>query len=348
MKLSFVTKLAVAGAFAVASFATFVSLSMPATVSATSCTKGDKYTDFTGSYSGRDTMTIQTKNGALLCNDVKVNFSSFIAPANYNGNGFKNNPTAIPQSLYYNRVVTLKKGTNGKTTQTISVPDDCTNYQIDAYVGPVQTNITTSEGLVGTNAIVGKLFQKLKEDCTVPKVDACNTETGVIEKVEKGKENVAPHTSDLSKCQKVTVCDSKTGNIVTITKHEADSDTDRYVDKDSDKCKVQACNTETNVVEYVEKGKQDVAPHTSNLDKCTKVKRCDTTTGTIVTITKDVADSDTNRYVDENSDKCKEPETPPEVPSTGPTEVISGIAGVGSLAGAGSMYLKSRRTLFRK
>lgn len=350
MKHSIFKKLALAGVLVVASFAAFVSLSTPASVSAASCTKGDKYTDFTGSYSGRDTMTVQTKDGKLLCNDVTVNFGSFIAPDNYNGNGFKNNPTAIPQTMYYNKTITLKKGTNGKTTHTVKVPDDCTNYQIDAYIGPVQTKITTSEGLIDTNAIVGKLFKRLKDDCSVPKVDACNTETGVIEKVEKGKENVAPHTSDLSKCKKVTVCDSKTSNIVTITKSEAESDTDRYVDKDSDKCKVEVCNTETGVVEYVERGKENVAPHTTTLDKCTKVKRCDTSTtpGTIVTITKDVADSDTDRYVDVDSDECKEPETPAEVPSTGPTEIISGIAGAGSLAGAGSMYYKSRRTLFRK
>lgn len=268
-------KLLVAGVtLAVSAFA-LVSFGQTPSVSAASCTTGAKYTDFVGSYTGRDTMTIHTKDNKKLCNDVDVHFASFIAPANYNGKGFKNNPTAIPQSQYYLKTVTLKKGTTGKTTVTVKVPDDCTNYQIDAYVGKVQSEIKTSEGFIGTNAIVGKLFQKLKSDCSVPQVKACNTTTGVIEMVDKGKENVAPHTTNFDKCEKTTVCDTTTGDKVTVTKEEA---------KDS-------------------------------------------------------------KYADVNSDKCKD--TPKEIPSTGPVEIISGIAGVGSVAGASSMYIRSRRALRR-
>lgn len=270
-------KLLVAGAtLAVSAFA-LVSFGQTSSVSATSCVAGTKYTDFKGSISGRDTLTIQTANGGKLCNDVNVNFASYIAPANYNGKGFKNNPTAIPQSQYYVKTVTLKKGTTGKTTVTVQVPDDCTNYQIDAYIGKIQTSITTSEGLVGTNAIkgAGRLFQKTKNDCSVPQVKACNTDTGVIEMVDKGKENVAPHTTNLDKCEKTEVCDTKTGDVVTVTKEEA---------KDA-------------------------------------------------------------RYAAADSDKCKD--TPEEIPSTGPTEIISGIAGIGSVAGASSMYIRSRRALRR-
>lgn len=341
---SIVKKLALFGGIIALSAAALVSFGTTPQASATSCVKGDKYTDFTGSYSGRDTMTVETKNGVKLCNDVIVHFASFVAPDNYNGKGFKNNPTAIPQSQYYIRTVTLKKGTTGKTTVTVQVPNDCTNYQIDAYIGPVQTKITTSEGFINTNAIVGKLFQKTKTDCTVPKVDACNTETGIVEKVEKGKENVAPHTTDLSKC-KVTVCDTTTGDIVTISKELANSDKNRYVDKDSDKCKKKTCDTSTGTIVLVEKGKENTPPYSTNFDKCDKVSVCDTSTtpGKIVTVTKDVANSDKNRYVDPGSDKCKD--EPKEIPSTGPAEIISGITGVGALAGSTSMYIRSRRAL---
>jgi hypothetical protein len=306
---SIIKKLALFGGLIAVSAAAFVSFGTAPSALAESCTKGTKYTDFTGSYSGRDTMTVQTKNGVKLCNDVDVHFASFIAPANYNGNGFKNNPTAIPQSQYYIRTVTLKKGTTGKTTVTVKVPDDCTNYQIDAYIGPVQTKITTSEGFIGTNAIVGKLFQKLKSDCTVPKVETCDTSTGTIVKVDKGKENTYPYTTDLSKC-KATVCDTQTGAVVTINKHEALSNPSRYVDQNDARCK----------------------------DKVTK---CDTKTKSIVTITREAAEADTARYVDQNSDVC----TPTEIPSTGPAEIVSGIAGVGALAGSTSMYIRSRRAL---
>lgn len=320
-----------------------------ATTQAASCVKGDKYTDFTGYVTGKDTLTVETKGGKKLCNDVKVNFASFVIHNDYNGKGFANNPTALPQTQYYLKTVTVKKGTTGKTTVTVSVPDACTNYQIDAYIGKVQTKITTSEGLVGTNAIAAKLFQKTKTDCSLPKVDACNTTTGKVEKVEAGKENTPPHTSDLSKCDDVTVCDTKTGTIVTITKYTADSDKNRYVDKDSDKCKVETCDTSTGTIVLVEKGKENTPPYSTTLDKCRDVTVCDAETGDIVTISKDKANQNPDRYVDQTSDKCKDtPEVPEEIPSTGPAEIISGVMGLGSLAGAGSMYLRSRRTLLGK
>ncbi len=305
---SFIKKLAIVGSTLAFAAAILVSFGTATPAQATSCVDGKQYTDFKGSYSGRDTMTVETKNGGKLCNDVKVNFASFVAPANYNGKGFSKNPTAIPQSQFYNKTVTLKKGTTGKTTVTVQVPDACTNYQIDAYLGAVQTKITTSEGFIGTNAIVGKLFQKLKDDCSVPKVQTCNTLTGAIVMVEKGKENTAPYSTDLEKCQKVTVCDTSTGAIVTITKSES---------KDP--------------------------KYTTDFDKCERATVCDTTTGDVVTVSK--SDAKDPRYVDQNSDKCKD--VPEEIPSTGPMEIVSGVAGIGSLAGASSMYFRSRRTLRR-
>jgi len=316
--VSLFKKLALFSGLLAASAAMLVSFGTSTTAEATSCTKGSKYTDFVGSYSGRDTMTIHTKNNIKLCNDVDVHFASFIAPDNYNGKGFKNNPTAIPQSQYYIKTVTLKKGTTGTTTVTVNVPNDCTNYQIDAYIGPVQTKITTSEGFIGTNAIVGKLFQKTKNDCSVPQVKACNMNTGQYEMVEKGKENTPPYTTNTDYCEKVTVCNTDTGKIEKdITKQQAKDP--KYADVND-----AACNPPT------------------------KVTVCDTSTtpGKVVTINKDVADADTERYVDANDDACKT--TPEEIPSTGPVEIISSVAGMGSLAGAGSMYIKSRRTLFRK
>lgn len=371
-------KIALFGGFITVSAVALVLATVTTPAAAASCVKGDKATDFTGTIVSKDTMSIVTKSGGKLCDDVKVNFSSFKLPLTYNGKGFSNNPTAIPQYLYANKTVTLKKGTTGKTTVTVSVPDECTPHQIDAYLGEVRTSIETSEGLKGKR-IVGEIFNKTKDDCSEPvkvcdtktgtivtvtkkqaeanpdryvdkdsdkcKVKACDTSTGTIVMVEKGKENTSPYTTDLDKCEKVTVCDTKTGTIVTITKDVAQSDTNRYVDKDSDKCKVSTCDTSTGTIVKIEKGKENTPPYSTNLDKCEKVTVCDTKTGTVVSVTKDVAQSDTSRYVDQNSEKCKEPEIPAEVPSTGPAEIISGIAGIGSVAGAGSMYIKSRRVL---
>ena len=67
------------------------------------------------------------------------------------------------------------------------------------------------------------------------KVEACNVQTGVIEKVEKGKENTPPYTTDLSKCEKIKVCDVTTKTIREVTKKEAE-DTKRFVGIDSEEC----------------------------------------------------------------------------------------------------------------
>ncbi len=52
-----------------------------------------------------------------------------------------------------------------------------------------------------------------------------------------------------------------------------------------------------------------------------------------------------NKDLSKNSPECKAPETPKNLPSTGPAEMISGALGFGSIMTAGSYYLRSRRDL---
>lgn len=328
-------------------------LSNSTSVQAASCVTGSKNGDFTGTRNGStDTITIWTKDNVKLCNDVSVNFTTFkVDNPNYNGQPFKDNPTAIPQSFFANQTVVLKKGTNGKVTVKMDVPDACTAYQIDAYVGPVQTSVTTSGGLVGPKAIVGKLFDKTKTDCSVPQVKACNTNTGVIGMVDKDKADTDPYTTDLSKC-KVKACNTETGVISLVDKSKAN--TSPYT-TDLSKCQVKVCNTNTGVVDTVNKEDADKSPYTDNMDKCEKIMVCVLNTGKTDMVTKDDA-KDTSKYGGVNDDACNPPtpetpttpkETPNEIPSTGPVEIVSGIVGAGSVAGAATTYVRSRRNLFR-
>lgn len=289
---------------------------------ATSCTAGSSYKDFTGTLDSKDTITVWTKDNLKLCSDVSINITSYtIDNPNYNGQQFKNNPTAIPQSKFATKTVIMKKGTNGKTTLTVDVPNECTPYQIDAYIGKPQTVIDTSEGLKGTNAIVYRLFDKTKDDCSVPKVTACNTTTGVIGPVDKANANKSPYTTDLSKCE------------------------------------VPACNTTTGVISSVNKADANKAPYTTNTDKCTSVTVCVKETGEKKSVTKDEA-KDTTKYGGVNDAACNPtptpetpvtvtPETPKTIASTGPAEIISGVVGAGSVAGATTLYVRSRRNLFK-
>lgn len=75
-----------------------------------------------------------------------------------------------------------------------------------------------------------------------------------------------------------------------------------------------------------------------------KIKVCDTTDNSIREIERDEFDE---THMTTDFSKCKEevPETPTELPTTGVADVLSGIIGAGSLAGATLYYAASRRQL---
>ncbi len=73
-----------------------------------------------------------------------------------------------------------------------------------------------------------------------------------------------------------------------------------------------------------------------------KIKVCDTNDNSIREIEHDEFD---DSYMTTDLSKCKEetPETPEELPTTGVADILSGIVGAGSLAGATLYYVASRR-----
>ena len=281
-------------------FAVQVSADMDKAV-ATECTNGSSYTDFDGSYSGRDTMTVWTKGNVPLCKDVNVNFGSFTINNNYNGQGFKNNPTALPQTLFYNKTVTLKKGTTGRTTVTVSVPDACKDYQIDAYIGPVQSKITTNAGLLNTTAIVGKAFQRLKTDCSPKMVKVCNPATGQIITVPEADADKYKPVGDAA-CKLVKVCNPKTGQIIIVPAAQAD----KYKPENDAACKpkpkyVQVCNPATGQIITVPES--EASKYKPVGDKaCKPVKVCDPETGKIIIVNP----TEAHKYKPVGDEACKD------------------------------------------
>ncbi len=334
--------------FLVAAVAIAVTNTASTPVAAETCTTGAKYTDFEGSYSGRDTMTVWTKGNKKLCNDVKVNFASFKAPDNYNGKGFKNNPTALPQSQFYNKTVTLKKGTDGKTTVTVQVPNACTNYQIDAYIGPVQKTITTSEGFIDTNAIVGKLFQRTKTDCTVK---VCNPATGEIIKVDEDEASDYKPVGEVA-CTSFPVCDFSSKTVKTIKGYQFDSNTMsknvKAAECQPEPSKVRVCNPANGQI--IDVKESDASKYKPVGDEaCEDLEICVLDSGNTRTIKGYQYDS--SKYSKDLDDAaCTETpgkggETPEVIAHTGPAEVVSAFLGTGSLAGAATAYIRSRRAL---
>ncbi len=106
---------------------------------------------------------------------------------------------------------------------------------------------------------------------------------------------------------KVEVCNPETGEIITVEESEAD----KYVPVDSPKCKtITVCVLETKQVETIRQSDYDTTKHTTDLSLCTVIPV---------------------------------PETPGELPTTGPVDTAVQVVGATSLAGALGYYLTSRR-----
>ncbi len=103
----------------------------------------------------------------------------------------------------WNAVVDLKKGehTTFTITAKLTVRSDDAIRNVACVDAPQVPNTPNTAADDCDDA-----FVTTPEQPSVEKVKACNTKTGEIELVEKGKENVAPYTSDLSKCDKVAMC----------------------------------------------------------------------------------------------------------------------------------------------
>lgn len=312
-------------------------------VSAASCVNGTKYTDFDGSRSG-NTLTVWPKK--KLCKDAKVNFTSFkVLNKNYNGKPFKNNPTALPQESAWNKTVTLKKGSTSKVSVTLPVPDPCYPYQIDAYVGPVQTKITTSAGLVNTTAIVAKLFDKTKTNCNPPvekTIQVCRLSDKkypvTIKESEFDSKKYSKNPADCKPpvVKEITVC-RLSDKAYPVTIKESEFDETKYsknpADCDEEDKDIIVCRLSDK--EYpvtIKESEFDSAKYSKDAADCEEApeEKCPVPG---------------KENLPADSEDCEEDEapTPEELPKTGPAEAFASLVGAGALAGTATTYFKSRR-----
>jgi hypothetical protein len=126
----------------------------PATT--TTCIDGTQLQNLIVTNPTPGTTTISTLNNEPLCVDVTIYLSSYVMPATYNGLGFYNNLTAVPQTLYNSVSTTLKQGTSGGNTLTVAMPDSCNNIQTDVYYAPEVTSVGTTGH--GSQYITGIIY----------------------------------------------------------------------------------------------------------------------------------------------------------------------------------------------
>jgi hypothetical protein len=125
-------------------------------------------------------VTVQTVNDAPLCNDITIDFSSYVMPADYNGQGFYTNydpsnpsnnvvnPTAYPQTIFDNQSASLGAGTDGLITLKVNLPNSCNNIQVDVYYAPVQTVIGAQGS--GTANIASQVYTSTSSCSPCPPV----------------------------------------------------------------------------------------------------------------------------------------------------------------------------------
>src|SRR4051812_33648693 len=111
------------------------------------CVDGTIKSNLSATLVDRNTVTVGTKDQKPLCDDVTLYFSSYSLPSTYNGEKFKDNPTAIPQSLFHTTVVTLPKGMTETKTVTVTTPEACKPTQVDLYYGPEVTAIDATHNI---------------------------------------------------------------------------------------------------------------------------------------------------------------------------------------------------------
>lgn len=129
-----------------------------------SCVDGNNRSTLAVNWVSNGNVTVKTVGDKPLCNDVLVFFSSYTLPDNYNGNGFSNNPTAVPQDVFKSVSAVLKKGTNGASNMKVQLPEACKNIQVDVYYAPEIIHVDVHGH--GAQYISGKILQKTVKDCT--------------------------------------------------------------------------------------------------------------------------------------------------------------------------------------
>ena len=122
---------------------------VPTPVPKVPCVDGNTKENLQIVFPAYGTATVATTNHAPLCEGITVFFSSYVVPANYDGQGFElasgvTNPTVYPQPIFDSTLVTLPAGFKDTITLNIKMPATCNNVQVDVYYPPEITTVTIS------------------------------------------------------------------------------------------------------------------------------------------------------------------------------------------------------------
>ena len=211
----------------------------------------------------------------------------------------------------------------------------------------VNTLVNKASVQVGTSTKDDTATTTVTKTC-IPNINVCELATGKIVIIKETDFNSTKYSKKLADCKKITVCELSTKKIVTII--EKDFNTTKY-SKNLDDCKTPekmvVCELSTKKIVTILKKDFNTSKYSKNLDDCKtpeEITVCELSTKKIVTILE--KDFNTSKY-SKNLDDCKEvpPVTPPELPTTGATENIVAVIGLGAMIASIAYYAASRRAL---
>jgi len=127
------------------------------------CVEGYTRGNLTYTWSRNGSVTVATKDGKPLCDDVTVYFAAYTLPKTYDESGIFDD-SSVPQQLFSSTSAVLGQGTDGNTTLTTKVPDACTDYQLDLYYAPEITSVSYPGH--GAQLIYGDIYLHTTTDCT--------------------------------------------------------------------------------------------------------------------------------------------------------------------------------------
>lgn len=169
----------------------------------------------------------------------------------------------------------------------------------------------------------------------------------------KQDDAIVTTTKKCEEPKKIQVCELATKKIITIDEKNFDSSKHSKNLKDCEEEEVKeikVCDLTSKKIVTINEKDFDAKKHSKNLSDCNTVKYvevCRLSDKRVVTISTKEYDANKSLYSTDLND-CKEtPEEPPvvpELPTTGPGEIIASIFGAGSLTAATSAYVASRRS----
>ena len=200
-------------------------------------------------------------------------------------------------------------------------------------------------------------------------IKVCELATKKIVTINEDQFNPSLYSKNLKDCEEkyIKVCELATKKIVTIK--ESEFNPTQY-SKNLDDCKevlIQVCDLKTKKIVTINEDQFNPTKYSKNLEDCKtpeKMVVCELATKKVITINKDQFDASkysTNlkdceakcpipgkEHLPATSAECEKPITPtsPELPKTGPEDILGAGVGLAAMGLTAYYYAASRRNLF--